>query len=438
MERLIMQDLREWKTRPDRKPLLLQGARQTGKTWALQELGRQDFETAVTVDFLLDQSARSLFERDLDPHRIIRAIEVRCGQRIEPGRTLLVLDEVQEAPRGITALKYFCEQAPEYHVAAAGSYMGIELRRRRESFPVGKVDRLTLRPLCFQEFVRAVAGAPAAEALAEADMDLLADQSALFEGLLREYLAVGGMPQVVASYAALRNLVAARRLQLQIASDYSADFSTHAPTNLLERVRMVWESLPSQLARENKKFLYGAVRSGGRGRDFETCIQWLEDYGAARRVRRARALRLPLNGYEDPAAFKLFSVDVGLLGAMAGLDMRAVTEGSTLFTEFKGALTEQYVLQELVCAGLSPYYWSADSGTAEVDFAVECDGEVLPIEVKAGENLRSKSLRSAHDRFGLERCVRTSLSGYRDDGWLVNIPLWAIGSLQRLTGAQPV
>lgn len=435
MERTLMADLKAWKTRSGRKPLLLQGARQTGKTWLMEEFGRREFSDVVKVDFMFDESARSIFDQDLDPQRIIRLIELRSGHEIDPESSLVILDEIQEAPRGLTALKYFCEQAPEYHVIAAGSYMGLARRREGESFPVGKVDLLAVRPLSFEEYLRATAGEPLADALHAADMDLLSGASEQLVASLKEYLAVGGMPEVVASYADKGNLDEARRLQQGIVASYSDDFSKHAPARMLERMRLVWASLPGQLARENRKFIYGAVREGARARDFEESIQWLLDYGVVHKVCRSSALRIPLQSYQDSAAFKLYCLDVGLLGAMAGLDMRVVTEGSGLFTEFKGALTEQYVAQELICHGFSPSYWSSERGTAEVDFALELDGELLPIEVKAGENLKSKSLRVACDKFDLERAVRTSLSGYRDEGWLVNIPLWAIGSLQSLESA---
>ena len=432
MERLLMNELIAWKNRTGRKPLLLRGARQTGKTWLLEEFGRREFTDMVKVDFMLDAQARSIFERDLDPHRIISQIELRYGKRVVPGETLLFFDEIQEAPRGITALKYFCEQAPEYFVATGGSYMGVALRREEESYPVGKVDLLTLRPLCFEEFLRAVAGAPLADAVASADLDSLTQVQDVITEHLKDYLVVGGMPEVVAAFAKSRDYFEARRLQSLLVSDYDADFSKHAPARLLERMRLVWKSLPTHLSRENKKFIYGAVRPGARARDFEESIQWLSDYGAVHKVCRASALRLPLSSYQNESIFKLFCLDVGLLCALSGLEPSVVLDGSLLFTEFKGALTEQYVAQELLAQGHDPAYWSSDTGRAEVDFAVQSKSIVLPIEVKAGENLQSKSLRVACEKFALDRAVRTSLSKYRDEGWLINIPLWAIGCLDNL------
>lgn len=432
MRRNLMSALVAWKTKPNRKPLLLQGARQTGKTWLMDEFARQEFPDAVKIDFMLDKSARSLFERDLDPKRIIRQIELRTGRVINPGKTLLIFDEIQEAPLGLTSLKYFCEQARSYHIIAAGSYMGIAVRREGESFPVGKVDMMKLCPLCFEEFLRAISGDPLADAYATADMTTLDDVSDILERRLKEYLVVGGMPEAADLFRQSGNFAEARRLQLGILESYDADFAKHAPARILERMRLVWRSLPSQLARDNKKFVYGAVRPGARARDFEECLQWLVDYGAVCKVPRVSALRLPLAGYEDTAGFKLFCTDVGLLGALASLDPSAVLDGPRLFTEFKGALTEQYVAQELFNHDFAPVYWSADKGDAETDFAIAAGNRVIPVEVKAGENLKSKSLKVACEKFGLERAARTSLSPYRDEGWLVNIPLWAAGQIGKL------
>ena len=432
MRRELMDELVAWKNRTKRKPLVLKGARQTGKSWLMDEFAAQEFESSVRFDFMLDEAARSVFEQDLDPRRIIGQLELRSGQKIVPGRTLLILDEIQEAPRGLTALKYFCEQAPEYCVIAAGSYMGVTLRRENESFPVGKVDQLVMRPMGFAEFVRATAGDPLADALVTGDMGTLAGVADLLERRLKEYLVVGGMPEVVDAFRRGEGYGEVRRIQRGILNDYDADFSKHAPARILERMRLVWRSLPGQLARENRRFVYGAVRPGARARDLEEALQWLVDYGAVNRVSRVNALRVPLSGYEDPTAFKLFCLDTGLLGALSQLDPAAVLDGSRLFTEFKGALTEQYVSQELVRTGLDPVYWSSDTGNAETDFAVELRGAAVPVEVKAAENLKSKSLKVACEKFGLGRAVRTSLSPFRDEGWLANIPLWAIGEIGAL------
>ena len=398
----------------------------------MEEFGREQFDSVVKIDFMYDESARALFEQDLDPARIIKRIELSSGEAIDPDSTLLVLDEIQEAPRGLTSLKYFCEKVPEYHVIAAGSYMGIAMSREGESFPVGKVDELTLRPMGFCEFVRAIDGDSLADAIQNADVSLLSCVSDKLERRLKDYFVVGGMPEVVETFKETGDYREARRLQALILDAYDADFGKHAPARILERMRLVWRSLPRQLAHENRRFVYGAARPGARARDFEESIQWLVDYGAVSKVPRVSALKVPLASYEDLGAFKLFCSDVGLLGALSGLDSTAVFEGSRLFTEFKGALTEQYVGQELRLLGFEPVYWSSDTGTAETDFAVQLAGSVVPIEVKAGENLQAKSLKVACEKFGLERALRTSLSAYRDEGRLVNVPLWLVGQAPKL------
>ena len=426
-----MAKLDAWKGSGRRKPLVLKGARQTGKTWLLKEFGATRYANLAYVDLYASERARRVFDGDFDTRRIISALRVETGQPIEPEGTLLVLDEVQEAPRALTSLKYFLQDAPEYHVAAAGSYLGIA-KHEGSSYPVGKVKTLDLRPLSFLEFLDALGEGQAALALRQdgaGGVDpALSDKMRL---LLKDYLFVGGMPEVVREFARSRDYAEAREIQREILDNYDSDFSKHAPARILERMRMAWAALPAQLAKENRKFVYGAVRPGARARDFEESIQWLCDYGVASRVRRATALRTPLAGYADEGAFKLFCVDVGLLAALARLPVDAVLGDSTLFTEFKGALTEQYVFEQLVAEGYEPMYWSSDTGRAEVDFAVDEGGAPLAIEVKATENLQAKSLKVARGRFGLERCVRTSLSGYRDEGWLVNVPLWAIGTLGR-------
>ena len=436
MKRTMTDDLLRWKDSASRKPLLIYGARQVGKTWLLEDFGRREYDRCVRVDFLKEASLREVFRRNLDPVRIVREIGLRKNMRIEPAGTLLILDEIQEAPGALTSLKYFCEDMPDLHVAAAGSYMGIA-QHEGESFPVGKVDSLTLRPMSFLEFLRACGQDALADAIVECDLAAIQDTAKdLAEEQLRSYLFVGGMPAAVSAFADDGDFERARDIQLQIVSDYDGDFSKHAPARLLERMRLVWGSLPSQLARENKRFVYGAVRKGARAKDLEESIQWLRDYGVVQKVPRASALRVPLSGYEDLSAFKLYCLDVGLLGALAELPVSAVVEGSRMFTEFKGSLTEQYALQELLALGMAPYYWSAENATSEVDFAVGLSGSVVPVEVKAAENLRARSLKVACEKFGIPKGVRTSLSGLRDDGWLINTPLWAFSQLPELLGAQ--
>lgn len=436
MKRTIYPEFAHWAARSNRKPLLLFGARQVGKTWAMSEFGKRAFAHVVRYDLASDAWARQLFAPDLDARRIIGDIEIKEGRHIDPATTLIIFDEIQEEPRALTALKYFCEDAREYPLMAAGSYLGIT-HHEGSTFPVGKIDTLTLRPMTFEEFLQAMGDGLIAEALAAGELARLerATGKRLTERL-RQYFVVGGMPEAVAVFADSQDYRLVRRIQHAILSAYDGDFSKHAPLRIVERMRLAWNSLPAQLARENRKFVYGAARAGARAKDFEESIQWLRDYGVVNKISRASALRQPLKAYEDLSAFKLFALDVGLLSAMSGLMPEAVIEGAKVFTEFKGALTEQYAAQELIASGLEPLYWSAERSTAEVDFAVSHNAEVIPIEVKAAENLKAKSLRVACDKFKLQPAVRTSLSGYRDDGWLINIPLWSIGRMAQILNAR--
>ncbi|MBQ9059078.1 MAG: ATP-binding protein [Atopobiaceae bacterium] len=432
MERMIYKQLDRWKTDANRKPLLMFGARQVGKTWAMTEYGSRNYARVIRYDLASDSAARRLFEKDLNARRIINDIELREGSRINPEETLIIFDEVQEEPRAITALKYFCEEAREYNVMAAGSYLGIT-HHEGSSFPVGKVNTMTLRPMSFGEFLRALGDELLADEIEAGNLSYI--QGIAVEQCverLREYFVVGGMPEAVAAFVSSNDYGQVRNIQRAILSAYDGDFSKHAPLRILERMRLVWNSIPSQLARENRKFVFGATRPGARAKDFEESIQWLRDYGVINKIARANVLRAPLKAYEDLKTFKLFALDVGLLSAMSELEPQIVLQQSAVFTEFKGALTEQYVMQELIAAGYNPMYWSSSRSTAEVDVAVTCGTRVVPIEVKASENLRSKSLRVACEKFNLDFAVRTSLSDYRDDGWLVNIPLWGISQLSRV------
>lgn len=436
MERKLMDRLLAWKDDAHRRPLVLRGARQTGKTWLLEEFGRRAFRSTVRIDFMREPALQGLFAKDLDPARIVSEIEIVRNTSIDPATTLLFFDEVQEAARGLTAFKYFCEDAPEYHVVAAGSYMGIAMRKGDTSFPTGKVTLLTLHPMDFIEFLRGIGDTQLADYVIFADGATFASMGKVLQSRLvdrlRTYLVVGGMPAAVSRYAEAASVRGVRDVQTDITEAYVADFAKHAPARILERMRLVWASLPAQLAKENKRFVFGALRRGARARDFEESIQWLEDFGAVIRVPRASALRIPLAGYEDRAAFKLVGVDVGLLGAQSGLPEAAILDEGRAFTEFKGSLTEAFVVQELVCAGLKPYYWSSPDSRAEIGVVTQIGARPTPIEVKAAESLRSKSLGVVAKRFGLDRVVRTSLSGYRDEGWMVNVPLWAVGQLGRL------
>lgn len=433
MERLLLTQLEAWKKRKNRKPLVLDGARQVGKTWLSQEFGRRCFDNVAYVSLQDNERMEQLFKGSISPQRLIPALALEAGVPIDPQSTLIILDEVQEVPRALTALKYFCEDAPEYAVLATGSSLGIALHPGT-SFPVGKVHMLRLYPMCFREFLLALREEGLAEAIAGADADLMTVFHDRLLELLKYYLVIGGMPEAVSAFAANYPNVdfgSIRAVQQQILTGYREDFSKHqeaAPSGLPLRLGQVWDSIPAQLARENKKFFYGAVKKSGRGRDFELAIRWLVDTCLALKVSRVSAVEYPLVMFEDLEAFKLYLLDVGLLGAMTGLDPSVVLDGNMLFATAKGAFAEQFACQELIAAGCSPFYWSAPNSTAELDFVVQAGAEVLPIEVKSGRNLRAKSLQAAMKRFGLEKGLRFSTLPPKRDGAIADWPLYAIGS----------
>ncbi len=428
MKRTLMEKLIEWRGSPRRKPLILNGARQVGKTWLLKEFGATCFENVAYVSLDNDAVARSYFDIDLDVRRIIASLSLQLNIDIDPRKTLIILDEVQACPKAITSLKYFCENAPEYAVAAAGSLLGLSAHEG-SGFPVGKVNMLDLAPLSFSEFLEATGDVRFANLIASGDARLMTPFSSVLEGKLREYYVVGGMPGVVNAYLGGSDFRAAREIQREILEGYEKDFSKHVPARLLARMMLVWDSIPCHLSRENKKFVFGQVRKGARAADFEECLTWLEEAGLIRIVRRVGRPSLPLSAYVEPANFKVFLVDVGLLGAMCGLDPVVVLSGNTVFTEFKGALTEQYVCQELVAScGFEPYYWSAENSIGEIDFLVQDGGKIYPIEVKAEENLKAKSLRAFSEKYGNVYPRRFSMSGYREQDWMKNVPLYALSN----------
>lgn len=436
MERFLLEQLKEWATSPNRKPLILRGARQVGKTWLLKELGRTSFSNTAYVRLEDNDAMTRLFDGSLDPKRLIAGLSAATGQPIEPHTTLIVLDEVQAVPRALTALKYFQEEAPEYAIAVAGSLLGVALNSG-VSFPVGKVTFLDLHPLTFREFLLALGEQTLEGAIRSADFAMMDIFRERLTDLLRVYYYVGGMPEAVSAYAKTQDLNHARRIQNDILSSYQGDFAKHAGAILGERCRLVFDSIPRHLAKENRKFVYGVVKKGARGRELDDALRFLVDAGLVMKVNRISAPGIPLAAYADESAFKLFCVDVGLLGALAGIDSSAVLEGSSLFTHFKGAMAEQYVCQQLVAdCGLHPYYWSAEKSSAEVDFVVQLAGGVIPVEVKAEENLRAKSLASFSRTYGLDNAVRFSLSGYRRESWMTNMPLYAVSCLANQGGPE--
>ncbi len=423
-----MHELVRWKDSPRRKPLILNGARQVGKTWLLKEFGRTHFAQVAYVSLDVDSAAAALFETDFNMERIIGGLSLLTGVRIDPASTLVILDEIQSVPKAITSLKYFCENAPELAVAAAGSLLGISASEGT-GYPVGKVDTLDLYPLHFREFLDATGEGLLRELIDGGDstaINAFKDRASL---ALKRYCAVGGMPAVVDAFAASGDFALARNMQRQIVEDYERDFAKHVPMRLYPRMVEVWNSIPAHLSQENKKFVFGRVREGARAKDFEEALVWLVQAGLICRVPRVSKPGLPLSAYADHKAFKVFLADVGLLGAMSGLDPASVVDGNAVFTEFKGALAEQFVCQQLVSdCGMTPFYWSAENSRGELDFLAQKGGKTYAIEVKAEENLQAKSLRAFKERHPEVRSRRFSLSGYREQDWMVNVPLYAIGA----------
>lgn len=433
MYRMAMENLLAWKQSRRRKPLIIEGARQVGKTWLMKEFGRQAYGDTVYINFDSNARMAELFASDLDTKRLVLGLELYAGRKIDPENALLIFDEVQEVPRALAALKYFCEDAPQYHIVCAGSLLGIALHRGT-SFPVGKVDFLKLYPLSFQEFLMAIGKKQFSELLDQQDFSMITSFRETYADALKQYYFVGGMPEAVESFAENQDFNEVRQIQKRILAAYEQDFSKHAPNEVVPRLRMLWNSIPAQLAKENKKFIYGLVREGARAKDYETALLWLSDCGLVHRVSRVNAPGIPLRAYEDMKAFKLFVLDVGLLGCMTGLHQRTLLDGNALFAEFKGALTEQYVCQQLkTLADLELCYYTNDRGSCEVDFVVDTGGRVMPLEVKVETNLRAKSLKTYREKFSPELAIRTSMADYRKEDGLVNLPLYAIGQIGSLS-----
>ncbi|MDA3911094.1 MAG: ATP-binding protein [Bacteroidales bacterium] len=427
MKRDKLDSLIKWKNSRIRKPLIMRGARQVGKTWLLKEFGKSYYDKLVYVNFENTPSLKELFSTDLNIERIISVLEIHSGIKITPNDTLIVLDEIQEAPSGLTSLKYFCENAPDLHIAAAGSLLGLSASNK-SSFPVGKVDFLDLHPMSFFEFISALGKRKLSEAIKTeswASVDIFHDE---LINHLRTYYYVGGMPEVVQNYINNKNWEEVRLIQQRILNSYEADFSKHAPIEIVPRIRMVWQSIPLQLAKENKKFVYGAIRSGARAKDFELAIQWLVDAGVLLKVNRITKPELPINAFLDTDAFKLYLHDVGLLSAMVKLDIKSLIQGNELFSQFKGALTEQYVCEQLQNIEDSEIaYWTNSRSTSEVDFILQTNSEVIPIEVKAEKNIKAKSFKLFCEKYQPQNAIKTSLLKYKKQSWMTNIPLYAIG-----------
>lgn len=428
MKRALYNKLIEWKEDANRKPLILEGARQVGKTWLLKEFGQNEYDQVIYINCADDSFAKKLFLHDLKPKRILRDIMANTGHNVIDDNTLVIIDEIQEAPQGITSLKYFCENAPEIHIAVAGSLLGV-VHHPGESYPVGKVNTLRLFPMNFEEFVWARGNEALWEVLANCEWTSIEVLQNVLEDLLRQYYYVGGMPEAVLSWTSSEDIAAARMIQHRIIESYVNDISKHAGTEA-ERIRLVWNSIPAQLAKENKKYIYGAVKKGGRAKDFEVAIQWLVDAGLAYKVHRCKKPEMPLKFYEDFDAFKLYLLDVGLLGALSEASPAQMLVNNDVFKEYKGAFTENYVLQQLKSRGnMSTYYFSKEKSTQEVDFLIQAGGRVIPIEVKAEDNVKSKSLRQFirvdHADQHLKG-IRLSMLPHIDQGWMENIPLYSL------------
>ena len=429
MYRTAIEKLLKWKQNKHRKPMIIEGARQVGKTWLMKEFGQQAYADTVYINFDSNSRMAELFASDLDTERLIMGLELYAGHKIDPDNTLLIFDEVQEVPRALSSLKYFYENAPQYHIVCAGSLLGIALHQGT-SFPVGKVDFMNLYPLSFREFLMANGQERFAELIDKRDFQMITSFKLTYIDALKHYYYVGGMPEAVQSFAENKDFNEVREIQRRILMAYEQDFSKHAPNEIVPRLRMIWNSIPSQLAKENKKFIYGLVREGARAKDYEAAIMWLSDCGLVHKISRVNTAGIPLRAYEDLKAFKLFVVDVGLLGCMAGLRQHTLLDGNDLFVGFKGALTEQYVCQQLKnIEDLDIYYYTNDRGSCEIDFVVDTGEKIVPVEVKAEVNLRAKSLKSYQEKFSPEISVRTSMADYKKEEWLVNLPLYAIDQI---------
>lgn len=427
MNRYAINQLVKWKEACRRKPLIIEGARQVGKTWLVKDFAAKYYENIAYINFEEQIYLRDLFETDFDAKRIISAIGAAAHQPCVPGKTLIFLDEIQEAPNGITALKYFYENVPEYHIVAAGSLLGLELHKQT-SFPVGKVQFMPLHPMSFLEFLDAVGEQALVKFIIKQDWENIRLFASKLKNLLKQYYYVGGMPEAVQTFSQTHNWLEVRDIHNEILESYDRDFSKHAPEEIIPRLRQLWNSLPAQLSKENRKFLYGVVKEGARAREYELALQWLFDSGLVHCVNNVSAPRLPLKSYEDKASFKIFAMDIGLLGAMCGLDADTIVKGNSIFTEFKGALTEQYVLQQLKPKH-DPFYWSKPNARQEIDFLLQINGEIVPIEVKAEENLKAKSLRQFVLDNHSNTAYRTSMSDYRQEEWMTNLPLYCISVL---------
>ena len=425
MERHLFVKLEYWKNKKKRKPLIIQGARQVGKTWIMKEFGARYYKDTIYINFDNNETMKKVFEIDFDISRIISFIKIEYGKSFVPEETLIIFDEIQEAPKALASLKYFYENAPQYSIMAAGSLFGVALHQGT-SFPVGKVDFMHLYPLNFYEFVCAIGEKQLAELLESGDYEMINAFSTKYTELLKKYYYIGGMPEVVQTYIDTYDFYEVREIQKNLLKYYEEDFSKHASKEVVPRIMMVWNSIPSQLAKQNRKFIYGCMREGARAKDFELAIQWLEDAGLIIRSYRIAKPDIPLIAYMEMNSFKMFTLDVGLLGAKANIHAKVLLDGCRIFEEFKGALTEQFVAQQLKASDRELYYYSTENSSGEIDFVIQQEMQCIPIEVKAEENLRARSLRAFCEKYKPETAIRSSMSDYREQDWMVNVPLYVL------------
>ena len=436
MERDELKFLEEWQAKKERKPLLVKGARQVGKTWLLKHFGKSAYKNVVYINFETNTTLKELFSKDFNLENILTAIQIETGILPKENDTLIIFDEIQESPKALLSLKYFYEEAPSLHIVAAGSLLGVALSNE-SSFPVGKVEFLDLFPLNFVEFLVAINQKTLANLLLDSNWELINTYADKFKTFLKYYYFIGGMPEAVFSFSEENNFEKVRAIQNNILLAYELDFAKHIPTSYVTRVRQVWNIIPSQLAKENKKFIFKAIKEGARSKEFELAIMWLQDSGLITKVHNVDKPAIPLKAYQNENTFKLYLVDIGLLAAMVDLSVTSITSADNILTDFKGALTEQYVLQQIVSAKKSkPYYWALQNSQAEVDFVLDYNNQITPIEVKAAENLQSKSLKIFAEKYNPQTTIRTSMSNYREESWLMNVPLFAINNLYNIVNKQ--
>ncbi|MDR0830679.1 MAG: ATP-binding protein [Prevotellaceae bacterium] len=429
MYRTAIKQLIDWKLDQRKKPIVFLGARQVGKTYLIKEFGKSEYRKMAYINFDDIDAPKNIFQDNFNISRIIAGLNAYLNIRITPEDTLIVFDEIQAAPRGITSLKYFNENAPEYQIIAAGSLLGVKIHPN-ESFPVGKVQTLHLYPMSFYEFLLAMGEELLVEQIDKKDWELVTAFNTRLLNYLRYYLYVGGMPAAVADFAENRDWIKVRKIQNEILSNYQNDFSKYAPKDILPRINMVWENIPAQLAKENKKFVYGVMKEGARAKDFELAIQWLTDAGLLHKVYCVTKPALPLVAYQYLSAFKLYHNDVGLLAAMSKLNAKTLLNGDAFFTEFKGALAEQFVYQQLALnKNLSINYFPFENSKYELDFLIQTEeGEIIPVEVKSGENLKARSFKLFCEKYQPKNAIRASLSDYKQESLMTNVPLYIIGN----------